>query len=80
MFTHEQTREILWDIYAFCGVYQANGGKDEYERGIREGKRRVGLYLETLFAVIETKDIVKWKHEMARLEGQVKKALESDRS
>ena len=65
-FGHSATRELLWAILGFCDVYKANGGDSEYRVGINEGKRRVGLFIESLLSVIDEKKIVDWKYEMRR--------------
>lgn len=78
MFGHESTQEILWSILAFCGVYQANDGHDEYKRGVNEGKRRVGLYIEDLLTVVDTDRILQWKKDMNAKEQLHERLLKED--
>ena len=40
-----QGREHIWDALCLAGVFTANQGASEYERGIEEGRRRGGLSL-----------------------------------
>ena len=78
VFSDPNVRELLWWIQSFCGVYQANGESDEYRRGIQEGKRRVGLYLEDLLSVVEVNNIVEWRREMAKKEKLLQQEAEED--
>jgi len=65
MFYHDETRAILWEIYKFCEVYKANIGVNQFEVGVSEGKRRVGLYIEALLSVIPPADLARWKVDCA---------------
>ena len=60
-FQLEEARDIMWEILKFAGVYQANTGEDEFKRGVIEGQRRVGLFLEQLLAAVPTKDTAQWR-------------------
>lgn len=77
-FGHVEAREVLWNILTFCEVYRANEGDSEFRRGISEGKRRVGLYIEDLLSVIEEGNIIKWKKEMAIKEKQDENRIKED--
>ena len=65
-FKNDPSREILWEILKETGVYQANFGGTDFERGVNEGKRRVGLFLEMLLAAIETQKLAEWKVASSR--------------
>ena len=72
LFSNTEAKSILWEIYKFCEVYRANeginritGGSDMYLVGVGEGKRRVGLYIESLLSVIPAKDLAEWKERCA---------------
>ena len=64
-FANDGGRSILWEIYKFCGVYRANVGENHFEVGVSEGKRRVGLYIESMLSVIPAKDLAQWKEDCA---------------
>lgn len=78
LFSTHAGKEILWHILTFCEVYHANGGDTEYRRGVNEGKRRVGLYIEEMLGVVEVKHLVEWKIDMKNLDEAVEKALKDD--
>ena len=78
VFSDPNVRELLWWIQSFCGVYNANGEPDEYRRGISEGKRRVGLYLEDLLSVVDTAALVGWRDEMTKKEKLLEQETEED--
>ena len=78
LFSTHAGKEILWRILAFCEVYHANGGDTEYRRGINEGKRRVGLFIEEMLCVVPVKHLVEWKIDMKNLDEAVEKALKDD--
>lgn len=41
-------RAVIWRFLEFCSPYAANDKGTEYQRGVQEGQRRIGLRIITL--------------------------------
>jgi hypothetical protein len=49
----EQGRRFTWSLLEQAGVFQSNHALDDYNRGIAEGRRRIGLELMVMLNEID---------------------------